>query len=172
VLSMLRFASLGRPDATAAADERPDSLAALLDLVATPASSANAMAIDAASHARWAARAQAANESAAEDAVFALAAIVTRDARLASIHPRGTNGLKARRDEASLIDALVDEVTRARIGPAATDATPAAPQNSMVWLVTRTTVRASKSIGVDLELPAVTKKRIASLNDPTAVAKA
>ena len=29
----------------------------------------------------------------------------------------------------------------------------------MVWLVTRTTVRASKSINVDLELPAVVKKR-------------
>jgi hypothetical protein len=97
---------------------------------------------------------------------------VTRDGRLTSVHPLGTSGLKARREEANLIDALVDEVTRARIEPGATDATPAAPQNSMVWLVTRTTVRASKSIGVDLELPAVTKKRIASLNDPTAVAKA
>jgi hypothetical protein len=50
----------------------------------------------------------------------------------------------------------------------------------MVWLVTRTTVRASKSIGVDLQLPgvdlqspAVTKKRpIASLNDPMTAAKA
>jgi Putative zinc-finger len=180
VLSMLRFASFGRPDATATSDERPDSLAALLDLVATPASSANAMAIDAASHARWAARAQAANESAEEDAVFALAAIVTRDRRLTNIHPRGTSGLKARREEASLIDALVDEVTRARIEPGATDGTPAAPRNSMVWLVTRTTVRASKSISVDLQLPgvdlqspAVTKKRtIASLNDPMTAAKA
>jgi anti-sigma factor RsiW len=173
VLSMLRFASFGRPDATPAADGRSDSLAALLDLVATPASSANAMAIDAASHARWAARAQAANESAEEDAVFALAAIVTRDGRLANLHPPGTRGRKARREEASLIDALVDEVTRARIEPGTTDATPAAARNSMVWLVTRTTVRASKSIGVDLQLPAVTKKRtIASLNDSITAAKA
>jgi anti-sigma factor RsiW len=173
VLSMLRFASFGRPDATPAADGRSDSLAALLDLVATPASSANAMAIDAASHARWAARAQAANESAEEDAVFALAAIVTRDGRLANLHPLGTRGRKARREEASLIDALVDEVTRARIEPGTTDATPAAARNSMVWLVTRTTVRASKSIGVDLQLPAVTKKRtIASLNDSITAAKA
>src|ERR1700676_4203446 len=162
---MMRFASFGRPDALAAHD-RPDSLAALLDLVATPASSANAMAIDAASHARWAARAQAANESAEEDAVFALAAIVTRDRRLTNIHPRGTSGLKARREEASLIDALVDEVTRARIEPGGTDGTPAAPRNSMVWLVTRTNARPSKSTSVDVQLPgldlqspAVTKKR-------------
>jgi hypothetical protein len=148
VLSMMRFA-------------------AILDLVATPASSANAMAIDAASHARWAARAQAANENAEEDAVFALAAIVTRDRRLANIHRLKTSGLEAMRDEAILIDALVDEVTGARIKPGPSDATPAAPQNSMVWLVTRTTVRASKSIGVDLQLPTVAKKRtVASLNDP------
>jgi hypothetical protein len=173
VLSMMRFASFGRPDATPAAAERPDSLAAILDLVATPASSANAMAIDAASHARWAARAQAANESAEEDAVFALAAIVTRDGRLANIHRLRTNGLKARRDEARLIEGLLDAVTRARIEPGATDATPAAAQNGMVGLVTRTTVRASKSIGVDLELPAVAKKRtVARLNDPSTVAKA
>jgi len=170
---MMRFASFGRPDATPAADGRPDSLAAILDLVATPASSANAMAIDAASHARWAARAQAANESAEEDAVFALAAIVTRDGRLANIHRVGTNGVKAMRDEARLVDALLDAVTRARIEPGATNATPAAPENSMVWLVTRTTVRASKSIGVDLQLPPAAKKRtIASLNDPMAAAKA
>jgi hypothetical protein len=173
VLSMLRFASFGRPDATPAAAERSDSLAALLNLVGTPASSANAMAIDAASHVRWAARAQAANESAEEDAVFALAAIVTRDGRPENTHRLGTSGRKAMRDEARLIDALVDEVTRARIEPGATVATPAAPQNSMVWLVTRTTVRASKSVGVDLQLPPAAKKRtVASLNDPISAARA
>jgi hypothetical protein len=172
VLSMLRFASFGRPDATPAAAERSDSLAALLNLVGTPASSANAMAIDAASHVRWAARAQAANESAEEDAVFALAAIVTRDERPANVHRLGTSGRKAMRDEARLIEALVDEVTRARIEPVATDATPAAPQNSMVWLVTRTTVRASRNVGVDLQLPPAAKKRtVASLNDPITAAK-
>jgi hypothetical protein len=170
VLSMLRFASFGRPDATLAG--RSDSLAAILDLVATPASSANAMAIDAASHARWAARAQAANESAEEDAVFALAAIVTRDRPVERIPRLGANRLKAMRDEARLVDALMDKVTRARIEPGATDA-PATPQNSMVWLVTRTTVRASKSISVDLQLPPVAKKRtIASLSGAIAATKA
>jgi hypothetical protein len=172
VFSMMRFASLGRPDATFPADERTDSLAAMLDLVATPASSANAMATDAASHARWAARTQAANESAQEDAVFALAAIVTRDGRPAKIHPGG-NRRKAAREEARLVEALVDEVTRARIEPGATDAVPAAAPNSMVWLVTRTTVRANRSIGVDLQLPAAAKKPpVARLNDRTSVAKA
>jgi anti-sigma factor RsiW len=173
VLSMMRFASFGRPDATLAAHERPDSLAAILDLVATPASSANAMATDAASHARWAARAQAANENAEEDAVFALAAIVTRDGHLSKVKRLGTKGLNAMREEASLVDSLLDEVTRACIEPGATDATPAAPQNSMLWLVTRTTVRASKSVTVDMQLPAVEKKRtIATLTDSIAIAKA
>jgi len=58
-----------------------------------------------------------------------------------------------------LIEALSDTVTRARIEPGAIDAAQAAANGTMVWLVTRTTVRASKSINVDLELPAVVKKR-------------
>jgi hypothetical protein len=156
MLSMLRFASFGRPDATPAADGRSDSLAAMLDVLATPGSSADAMAIDSASHARWAARLQAANETAEEDAVFALDAIVTRDGRLPNLHRLRTRGHK---DELSLIEALSDTVTRARIEPGANDATQAAANSTMVWLVTRTTVRASKSINVDLELPAVVKKR-------------
>jgi anti-sigma factor RsiW len=156
MLSMLRFASFGRPDATPAADERSDSLAAMLDVLATPGSSADAMAIDIASHARWAARLQAANETAEQDAVFALDAIVTRDGRLPNLHRLRTRG---RKDEVNLIETLSDTVTRARIEPGAIDATQAAANSTMVWLVTRTTVRASKSINVDLELPAVAKKR-------------
>jgi hypothetical protein len=156
MLSMLRFASFGRPDATPAADGRSDSLAAMLDVLATPGSSADAMAIDGASHARWAARLQAANETAEEDAVFALDAIVTRDGRLPNLHRLRTRGHK---EELSLIEALSDTVTRARIDPGAIDVTQAAANSTMVWLVTRTTVRASKSINVDVELPAVAKKR-------------
>ena len=156
MLSMLRFASFGRPDAIPAADGRSDSLAAMLDVLATPGSSADAMAIDSASHARWAARLQAANETAEQDAVFALDAIVTRNGRLPNLHRLRTRGHK---DELSLIEALSDTVTRARIEPGAIDATQSAANSTMVWLVTRTTVRASKSINVDLELPAVAKKR-------------
>jgi anti-sigma factor RsiW len=161
MLSMLRFASFGRPDATPAAEGRSDSLAAMLDVLATPGSNADAMAIDSASHARWAARLQAANETAEQDAVFALDAIVTRAGRLPNLHRLRSRG---HQDELDLIEALSDTVTRARIEPGAIDANQAAANSTMVWLVTRTTVRASKSIGVDLQLPPVAKKRTIALS--------
>jgi hypothetical protein len=170
VLSMLRFASFGRPDATLAADGRSDSLAAILDVLATPGSSADAMATDEASHARWAARLQAANETAEQDAVFALDAMVTRGGRLANFHRLRTRG---HRDELNLIEALSDTVTRARIDPAGSDATQVAANSTMVWLVTRTTVRASKSINIDLQLPPAAKKRtITQSSGPVPLARA
>lgn len=170
VLSMLRFASFGRPDATLASDGRSDSLAAMLDVLATPGSSADAMAIDEASHARWAARLQAANETAEQDAVFALDAMVTRDGRLANFHRLRTRG---RKDELNLIEALSDTVTRARIDPGSVDASQVAANSTMVWLVTRTTVRASKSITVDLPLPPTAKKRtVARSSAPVPLARA
>lgn len=159
MLGMFRFAS----------NERPDSLAAMVNLMAAPEASANTIAIDAASHQRWTERFQAANESAEEDAVFALASMVTRDGRLANFQRLRTNS--RRREEADLIDALSDAVTRARIEPGSMDATEAAA-NTMVWLVTRTTVRATKVLGADLPLPPTTKKRTASIGDQVALAKA
>ena len=170
MLSMLRFASFGRPDATLEADERSDSLAAMLDVLATPGSSADAMATDEASHARWAARLQAANETAEQDAVFALDAIVTRDGRLANFRRLRTDG---HRDEVNLIDALSDTVTRAGIDPGTIDTDQVAANSTMVWLVTRTTVRASKSINVDLQLPPKAKKHtVARSSDPIPLARA
>jgi anti-sigma factor RsiW len=170
MLSMLRFASFGRPDATLAAEERSDSLAAMLDFVATPGSNADAMATDGATHARWAARLQAANETAEQDAVFALDAIVTRDGRLTNFHRLRTHG---HRDEIDLIDALSDTVTRLRIDPGSIDTDQVAANSTMVWLVTRTTVRASKSINSDLQLPPTAKKRtVARTSVPLPLARA
>ena len=156
VLGMIRFAT----------NERPDSLAAMVDLMAAPEASANTIAIDAASHQRWTERFQAANESAEEDAVFALASMVTRDGHLANF--RGLQANRKRREEAALIDALSDAVARARTEPGSMDATEAAA-NTMVWLVTRTTVRATKILGVDLPLPPAAKKRTAGLSAAPAV---
>ena len=121
MLSMLRFASFGRPDATPAADGRSDSLAAMLDVLATPGSSADAMAIDSASHARWAARLQAANETAEQDAVFALDAIVTRDGRLPNLasppHPRPQRRAQFDRGVVGYGDAGADRAGRDRRHP-------------------------------------------------------
>lgn len=154
MLGMMRFAS----------SARPDSLAAMVACLATPGSSANAVAIDAASHARWTARFSAANETAEEDAVFTLAEMLTRAGRGATLELLRTGGRStARSDDDAKIEGLLDAVSRARFGPA--EGLPAS--GSMVWLITHTTVRASQSASgagsADLRLPTAppAKKRAA-----------
>ena len=161
MLGMMRFAS----------SERPDSLAAMVACLATPGSSANAVAIDAASHARWTARFSAANETAEEDAVFTLAEMLTRAGRGAKLEALRADGPKAGRsnDDAKQIEGLLDAVSRARFGPAQAEGLPAS--GSMVWLITHTTVRASQSASgpgsADLRLPAPpAKKRAAFRAEP------
>src|SRR5438874_58120 len=94
---MVWFAPTEHPDASPSA-----SLAAIMSLLAMPGS-ANVIAIDAASHARGSARFQAANEFAEEEAVFALASIVTRGERVINLE-RLRAGRKSTRDEAKAID--------------------------------------------------------------------
>jgi len=156
MLGMMRFAPVGHQNASPSA-----SLAALMTLVATPETSANTIAIDPASHARGTARFQAANETAAEDAVFELASVVTRQGRLVNL-TRLKKGHKARRDEAKAIENLLESVTRARIEPGFAEGAPMAA-DGMVWLVTQVTVRATKAVDVDLPLPPAKTKRIAQL---------
>ena len=152
MLSMMRFAS----------SERSDSLAAMVAFLATPGSSADAIAIDAASHARWTARFQAANESAQQDAVFTLAAVVTREGRLADLERLRARGHKAASEEAKLIEGLLDTVSRAQLEAGQTDGPTAI--SGILGLVTHTTVRATSSTtrALDFVLP-VAKKRAATL---------
>jgi hypothetical protein len=151
MVSMMRFAT----------SERPDSLAAMVAFLATPGSSADAIVIDAASHARWTARFQAANETAEQDAVFALAAVVTREGRIADLERLRARSHKNASDDAKLIEGLLDAVSRARLEGAPVDGVPSA--SSILGLVTRTTVRATSGAArtLDLVLPAA-KKRIAT----------
>jgi hypothetical protein len=164
MLGMMRFAPVGHRNASPAA-----SLAALMTLVATPETSANAIAIDPASHARGTARFQAANETAAEDAVFELASVVTRQGRLVNL-ARLKTGHKATRDEAKAIEELLESVTRSSIEPGFADGAPVAA-DGMVWLVTRMTVRATKAGDVDLPLPPAKAKRIAQVDDSLAIVR-
>ena len=162
------------------ANERPDSLAAMVTFLATPGSSADAAPIDVAGHARWTARSSAANETAEEDAVFALAATLTRGPGNAGLEPLRSVGRRAasRRlrapadavdpidNNAKLIEGLLDAVARARLGPKQAEGLPASG-NTFVWLVTHTTVRASQNTTVvDLPLPAApaSKKHAAFLS--------
>ena len=158
MLGMMRFAT----------NERSDSLAAMVAFLAMPGSTANAVAIDAESHARWSARYEAANETAEHEAVFTLAAVLTREGRIAKLeHLRASDRKTAAGKpenpgigEAKLIEGLLDAVSRARLEPSQAEGSPAA--NSVVWMITRTTVRATQSsTPVDLPLPAAPKKRAA-----------
>src|SRR5262249_907877 len=139
--------------------ERPDSLAAIVAFLATPGSSANGTAVDAASHARWTARFQAATESAEQEAVFQIAAIVTREGRVADLERLHARGHSSAAEQAKLIERWMDVVSRARLEPG--QAEGAAANGNMVWLITRTTVRPTDAVR-DLVVPAGGKKRVAA----------
>jgi hypothetical protein len=148
MLSMMRFAT----------NERPDSLAAIVTVLATPleCESGNDLSDASGCRARWEARFQRANESAEQDVVFALDAVVTQKGRLANLEM-----LRARRhratsaDQVEMIEGLLDAVSRSRFD----GQTPRRPVTANVlWLFDRATVRASKPPAADLPLPPKKKR--------------
>jgi hypothetical protein len=157
VLTMTRLAT----------DERPDSLAAMVGFLATPGTTGNPAAIDDEMQTRWHARLHQANESAAQDAVFALSAVVIHEGRLRSIeHARGVGrDGTAVGDDAQLIEELLDGLSRARF---ANEMGAQPPASGMVWLVTRTTVRATKTPALDLPSPAGKRQADAPSGAPLA----
>jgi hypothetical protein len=139
MLGMMRFAT----------NERPDSLAAILTILANPGSNANPVAIDARVQMPRALDGPLVDPaSAQEDAVFALAAVVTREGTLANgtiadlqtLRHSGPEGVA----QAKAIEALMDAMSRARFEPAQMAGLPVAV--NMVWLVAHTTVRAKHPI--------------------------
>lgn len=150
MLGMMRFATIARPD----------SLAAMVALLATPGSNGNPVALDnrmtlprvldaSFSHG---------GKGAEEDTVFALAAVVTREGRIANLELLHANG-----DDTKLVEGLLNAVSRARFEPASVAGLPVAV--NMIWLVAHTTVRGSKQ---PLDLPTTpTKKRAAQLASAT-----
>jgi hypothetical protein len=150
MLGMMRFAT----------SERPDSLAAIVNLVATPLEcEPGAEAIDGSGcRARWEARFQRANESAEQESVFALDSAVTHQ----SGHLANLEVLRAGRrgavGQARAIEALLDSVTRLRLEGALPIGPPV--PGSVLWLVERATVRASVIKPATLEpVPPALKKR-------------
>src|SRR6185503_13903625 len=77
MLSMMRFAT----------NERPDSLAAIMSLLASPleceSTPASELAEPSGCRERWVARFQRANETAEQDAIFTLESVISRHGRLA-----------------------------------------------------------------------------------------
>jgi hypothetical protein len=149
MLSMMRFATV----------ERPDSLAAIVNVLATPleCESGNDSGDVAACRARWeersAERFQRANESAEQDAIFALEAVITQRGRLANLDVMRAGHRRRTAEQVKLIEGLLDVVSRARLEYSPVSQAPA---SNMLWLVERATVRASKPAPLDVPLP---KKR-------------
>jgi hypothetical protein len=149
MLGMMRFAT----------SERPDSLAAIVTLVATPLECENIDVSDTAGcRARWEARFKSANESAEQESVFALDEVVTHQSgHLANLETLRT-GRRAAAGRARTIESLLDSVTRLRLEGRPTLAV--AVPGSVVWLVERATVRASvKPPSLDPTVPTPLKKR-------------
>jgi putative zinc finger protein len=147
-LGMMRFAT----------NERPDSLAAIVTLLSAPAECETG-----ADHAdvsgcreRWEARFQRANETAEEDSVFALGAVVTHpNGRLQDLQTlRG--GHRATGSQAQIIEGLLDSVCRSRL-EGVSAAQPAG--RNMLWVVEHATVRGGKPPA--LTGPLAPKKRAA-----------
>jgi len=134
MLGMMRFATR----------ERPDSLAAIVNILANPGSNLNPVAIDArVQMPRALDGALSSSSLAPEDAVFALAAVVTREGTISNLELLRTSGRQGAAD-AKAEDALMDAMSRARFEPAQMAGLPVAV--NMVWVVAHTTVRGKHPI--------------------------
>jgi len=147
MLGMMRFATT----------DRPDSLAAVMTVLATPleCESGNDISDASGCRARWNERFARANEWDEQEAVFALEAVVMQHGRLANLDVlRRARGSAAIDDDLQVIEELLDVVSRSRLDPRLANrlATP-------IWLYEQTTVRASQQpVSLDVRLPARNKR--------------
>jgi Putative zinc-finger len=162
MLGMMRFAT----------KERPDSLAGIVTMLTTPLECefGNEMAEAAVCRERWVERFQRANEAAEQDAVFTLEAVLTTDKHLPNLTGTYLHGRQAAPKQAKLIEGLLDLVSRSRLESGQAPQTPSA-SGSMLWLVARETVRATKQ-APPLDVPLPPKKRAASLTSALHVTRA
>lgn len=155
MLGMMRFATA----------ERPDSLAAIVSVLAMPleCESGNDLADVSGCRARWAERFQRANESAEQDAVFTLESVVTRQGRLANLAVLRAARHHTAVGQLQLIEGLLDVVSRSRLDfePSLTGPITV----NVPRLVEHATVRANKQPPLDVPLPP--KKRAASISNRT-----
>ena len=122
--------------------ERADSLSGLLGAMAEPGSDRNPVALGATvrpprGYAPDAVPA-ALSSASEEDLVFALAAVVTQEGRVSH-----SEVLLANREDRDVVLRLMNAVSEARFQPASRAGEPVAV--NLVWLITHTTVRASKT---------------------------
>lgn len=134
--------------------QKPDSLAGMIEMLANPGSDENPMRLDGAMAAPPRALDSAGLESVADDdAVFALAAVVTREGRVANYELLFSERASVRRHDTAVqtddVSSVVNAVKQSRFAPAqAVDGAPVAV--NMVWVLARTTVKASARASIDL----------------------
>ena len=147
MLGMMRFATR----------ERPDSLFGIMNVMGMPLECDAVIVVGnevAGCRERLAERYQRANETAEQDAVFTLDALVIRHGRLSSLDVLKSGGPRSL-DQAEIIEELLDAACRARVD---IQPTVGAANGGIVRLVARETVRASKLPAIDLQLPAGKKQ--------------
>jgi hypothetical protein len=143
--------------------ENPDSLAGMIEMLANPGSDQNPMRLDGGMTAPPRALNGAGLDSIpGDEAVFALAAVVTREGRVANyellMSERDAGGGSVRRHDTAVetddVSSVLNAVKQSRFAPAqGTDGAPVAV--NMVWVLARTTVKASARAAVELpRLPA------------------
>jgi Putative zinc-finger len=134
-------------------DENPDSLAGMIQMLANPGSDENPMRLDGAMAAPPRALDAAALESIpGDEAVFALAAVVTREGRVSNYEVLFSERASVRRHDTAVetddVSSVVNAVKQSRFSPAqAIDGEPVAV--NMVWVLARTTVKASAQASID-----------------------
>jgi anti-sigma factor RsiW len=133
-------------------DEKPDSLAAMIQMLANPGSDENPMRLDGAMAAPPRALVDAGLDSmAGDEAVVALAAVVTREGRVANYEVLFSERASVRRHDTAVqtgdVSSVVNAVKQSRFAPAQSmDGLPVAV--NMVWVLARTTVKASAQAAI------------------------
>jgi len=138
--------------------ERPDSLAGIVTVMAMRLECEPVAEVAAVSDCRnrFAERFQRSTESAEEDAVFALDAVVINKGRLETLASLKASTHESASDQVRQIEELMDTVSRARL--------ESRRVAGVLWLVTDTTVRAAKPAAVDLQVAPIAKKRAAAVS--------
>jgi hypothetical protein len=130
----------------AASTERPDSLAGVISFLANPGSNANPMPLDVEMLVPRT-RPDAVFEMSQEEAVLALAAVVTREGRVSNLEVLDTQPRTSMRVKPEVMLAMLTEASQAQFEPAiARGGRPIAV--NMVWILTSTTVKGRHDDGM------------------------
>ncbi len=133
----------------AASRERPDSLAGIITYLANPGTNANPMRPD--GRMLLPRPLEEALMPMEHDAVFAMAAVVTREGRVQDLQLLAAEQAQKLHVKPEVVLAMLEAASRARFTPASAGGSPIAV--SMVWLVEMTTVKGQNDYDLFLVTP-------------------